>query len=271
MSLTLKDNINLNAKRVFSRIGLATAITIIIVNVLQILMYRILGTVVPNILSKNWFPYIAIAISYYLVGFPVFSLLVKSLPDGTKKECKKLSTLSIIKLILITYFLMYIINILTTLILTFIGSIAGLNTTNPLDSVILPNSWIWNLLFVGILSPIVEELMFRGVMLNKLRCYGDKIAIITTSLLFGLFHGNFHQFFYAAAIGALFAYVTLKTGNIIYSIILHVSINILGGVLPAILLLHDTNIIAVSLFGLAILIMTIIGFVLFVKNNLITW
>ena len=31
-------------------------------------------------------------------------------------------------------------------------------------------------------------------MLNKLRTYGDKIAIITTALLFGLFHENFHNF-----------------------------------------------------------------------------
>lgn len=266
MDFKLKDNTNLNARKVFSKIGLATAITIITVNVLQILMYKMLGTIAPEIISKSWFPYIAIAISFYFIGFPLFCLLVKSLPNGTKKESRKLSILGIIKFVLITYSIMYIINIFTVLALTFIGSIVGVNTANPLNSVILPNSWIWNLLFAGILSPIVEELMFRGVMLNKLRCYGDKIAILTTALLFGLFHGNFHQFFYAAAIGALFAYVTLKTSNIIYSIILHIAINILGGVLPAIILLYDINIVAVSLFGLAVLIMTIVGFILFIKN-----
>ena len=54
----------------------------------------------------------------------------------------------------------------------------------------------------------------------------DKVAIITTAILFGLFHANFSQFFYAVALGMIFAYVTLKTGTIKYSIILHIVVNI---------------------------------------------
>lgn len=266
MDLKSKNNTTLDAKKVFSKIGLATAITIITVNVLQILMYKILGTIAPEIISKSWFAYITIAVSFYLIGFPLFYLLVKNIPNGQKKESKKLSILGIIKLILITYSVMYIINLLTTLIITITGLILGNTITNPLNSVILPNSWIWNLVFAGILSPIIEELMFRGVMLNKLRCYGDKIAIITTAVLFGLFHGNFHQFFYTAAIGAVFAYITLKTGTIKYSIILHITINILGGVLPSILLSYGDNLLPTAIFGLGVIVMVIVGTVLFIKN-----
>ena len=47
-------------------------------------------------------------------------------------------------------------------------------------------------------------------MLNKIRMYGDKVAIITTAIMFGLFHANFSQFFYAVGLGVIFAYVTLK-------------------------------------------------------------
>ena len=77
--------------------------------------------------------------------------------------------------------------------------------------------------------------MFRGIMLNKIRIYGDKVAIITTAILFGLFHANFSQFFYAVALGLVFAYVTLKTRTIKYSIILHIAVNMVGSVImPAI-------------------------------------
>ena len=266
MDLKLKNNTNLEAKKVFSKIGLATAITIITVNVLQILMYKVLGAIAPEVISKSWFTYITIAVSFYLIGFPLFHLLVKNIPNGQKKESKNLSIFELIKFILITYAVMYIVNLFTIIVINIIGLISGNSMTNPLNSVILPNSWIWNLVFAGILSPIIEELMFRGIMLNKLRCYGDKIAIITTALLFGLFHGNFHQFFYATALGLVFAYVALKTGTIKYSIILHITINILGGVVPSILLSFGDNILPTAIFGLGVIVMVIVGTVLFIKS-----
>lgn len=265
MNLKLKRDTNLNATKVFSKIGLASAITTITVNILQILIYKILGIIAPEIISKSWFPYIGIIISFYLIGFPLFYLLVKNIPDGQKKESKKLSVLDIIKLILITYSVMYVVNFFTIILINIVSLMLGTGAENPLNSVILPNSWIWNLIFAGILSPIIEEVMFRGIMLNKLRCYGDKIAIITTALLFGLFHGNLHQFFYATAIGAIFGYVALKTGTIKYSIILHIGINILGGVLPAILLSYGGNLSSI-IFSVAILTMAIVGIILFIKN-----
>ena len=129
------------------------------------------------------------------------------------------------------------------------------------------SNWIWSLIFAGILSPIIEEMMFRGVMLNKLRRYGDKVAIITTAILFGLFHANFSQFFYAVALGMIFAYVALKTGTIKYSIILHIVVNIMGGVILPAAIGDGSNIVAVGCVGLALLAIVIIGLVLLIKNR----
>ena len=50
---------------------------------------------------------------------------------------------------------------------------------NPIANVVGTSNWIWSLIFAGILSPIVEEMLFRGIMLNKIRMYGDKVAIIS--------------------------------------------------------------------------------------------
>ena len=129
------------------------------------------------------------------------------------------------------------------------------------------SNWIWSLIFAGILSPIIEEMMFRGVMLNKLRRYGDKVAIITTAILFGLFHANFSQFFYAVALGMIFAYVALKTGTIKYSIILHIVVNIMGGVILPAAIGDGSNIVVAGCVGLVLLAIVIIGLVLLIKNR----
>lgn len=110
-------------------------------------------------------------------------------------------------------------------------------------------------------------MMFRGVMLNKLKRYGYKVAIITTAILFGLFHANFSQFFYAVALGMIFAYVALKTGTIKYSIILHIVVNIMGGVILPAAIGDGSNIVVAGCVGLALLAIVIIGLVLLIKNR----
>ena len=61
-----------------------------------------------------------------------------------------------------------------------------------------------------------------------------------SGLIFGLLHQNLYQFFYAFALGSLFAYVYIRTGRIRYTIILHGIVNFLGSVVaPAIVSLVD--------------------------------
>ena len=138
-----------------------------------------------------------------------------------------------------------------------IAVIKGSEVTNPLVNMLEGSNWIWSLIFAGILSPIIEEMMFRGVMLNKLSRYGDKVAIITTAILFGLFHANFSQFFYAVALGMIFAYVALKTGTIKYSIILHIVVNIMGGVILPAAIGDGSNIVVAGCVGLVLLVLLI--------------
>lgn len=85
-------------------------------------------------------------------------------------------------------------------------------------------------------APIVEEMLFRKVLIDRIRKYGEGTAIIISGLLFGLFHGNFTQFFYAAMLGMFFAYIYLRTGNILNTIFLHMSINSLSSLVAGTLL-----------------------------------
>ena len=254
---------NVNVKSVFSRVGLAAAVLGVVVNLVQMIIITIFNVVNPAFESNGWFGYLLVAVSFYLIGFPLCCLMLKSIPDGPKREEKSLTFGGFIKFFLISYFIMVLLNLFTMVFLEVVGRVKGADVVNPLEDVI-SNSSIWaTIIFAGILSPIIEEVLFRGVMLNKLRTYGDKIAIITTALLFGLFHQNFSQFFYAVGLGIVFAYVTLKTGTIKYSIGLHIMINMMGSVIGTSAL---SNITATMIFGGVVWVFVISGLVLFIKN-----
>ena len=259
--------VKVNNKKVFSKIGLATFVSMILVNIIQVAFFGIIGVVNQELLSAQWINYAGIAISFYLIGFPVFYLMIKKLPEEEKRESRTLGVFEVIKICVISYSLVYIVNFLTNLLMMLIAVFKGSEVINPLVNMLEGSNWIWSLIFAGILSPIIEEMMFRGVMLNKLRGYGDKIAIITTAVLFGLFHANFSQFFYAVVLGMIFAYVTLKTGTIKYSIILHIVVNIMGGVILPALIGDGSNIVVVGCVGVVLLAIVIVGLVLLVKNK----
>ena len=261
MNSELKTNVNV--KSVFSRVGLAAAVLGVVVNLAQMIIITIFNVVNPAFESNGWFRYLLIAVSFYLIGFPICCLILKSIPDGQKREEENLTFGGFIKFFLISYFIMVLLNLFTMGFLWVVGNFKESDVVNPLENVISNSSVLATIIFAGILSPIIEEVLFRGVMLNKLRTYGDKIAIITTALLFGLFHENFSQFFYAVGLGMIFAYVTLKTGTIKYSIGIHIMINMMGSVIGT-QVLNST--IATMIFGIVVWVFVIAGLILFIKD-----
>ena len=93
-----------------------------------------------------------------------------------------------------------------------------------------------NFLVVVICAPIMEELMFRKMIVDRTASYGEGVSVIFSGLLFGLFHGNLVQFAYAFLLGAFFGYIYIKTKNIVYPIILHMLINFLGSFVSSLLI-----------------------------------
>lgn len=78
--------------------------------------------------------------------------------------------------------------------------------------------------FVG---PLYEEILCRGLLLSAFSSYGKCFAIIMSSVLFALGHGNFTQLFQTFLLGLVLAYVTLETGSIKNAYILHLISNCL--------------------------------------------
>ena len=92
--------------------------------------------------------------------------------------------------------------------------------------------FIIQLIGLGIITPIAEELMFRGIIYNRLVFMaGAKRSLWLSALLFGFFHGNMIQGIYGFIIGYLLAYMYEKYGSLKAPILLHITMNITSVVL----------------------------------------
>ena len=83
----------------------------------------------------------------------------------------------------------------------------------------------WGYFAVGILTPIAEEMVFRGAILRTLlHAFGPRlrwVAIFASALLFGLIHGNQAQFAHALLIGIILGWLYCRTGSILPGVVLH--------------------------------------------------
>lgn len=77
-----------------------------------------------------------------------------------------------------------------------------------------------------VVAPIFEELIFRKLVLDRVGSFGQAPAVLCSALIFGLAHQNAGQFFLAFLLGLLFARIYLRTGKIVYTMLLHFMINL---------------------------------------------
>ena len=85
------------------------------------------------------------------------------------------------------------------------------------------------LMFIALViaAPILEELIFRGIMLDGLlRIYSPTKAVIVSSLLFGLIHLNPAQFVGGALVGGFMGWVYVHTRSVLATILIHAAFNL---------------------------------------------
>jgi len=121
-----------------------------------------------------------------------------------------------------------------------------------------------DIIYAICIAPILEEIVFRGVLMTYLKKYGIQTAIIVSSLFFGISHYNIYMIIPAFFIGVVLAYVSYKY-SIKYSILLHILLNIVANMSKIVFVLKGPKeifpllgIIFISLFVLC-LIFFIIG------------
>lgn len=91
-------------------------------------------------------------------------------------------------------------------------------------------SYIWTLIPVVIVGPIIEELLFRGLLIKTIsKILPESFAVIISAILFGVWHGILVQTVYTAVMGLIIGFVYIKTRSIIYPIIIHIGNNFING------------------------------------------
>ena len=109
-----------------------------------------------------------------------------------------------------------------------------------------------------IAAPILEEVFFRGLIFGRLnRAMPTVVAMIITSLLFGLMHGHPVWIIWAFCFGMIINYIRVQSGSIIPGLIIHMILNAIGVVA------NNTNILS-NLTMLHVILFIIIGALLLI-------
>lgn len=86
---------------------------------------------------------------------------------------------------------------------------------------------LFELLGSGLLIPIAEELLYRGVVYKRLRLLvGVWPAIVLSAVIFGAMHFNLVQFFYAGILGIMLAFLVERTGCVYMAALAHMGANV---------------------------------------------
>ena len=213
-------------RRTFSRLALGLCLGLLFAQ----LAPNMVTAIAPGF-NTNAHAFLLGSLSLVCFTLPLMLLLTLKLPTR-KPEKNSLSVGILLALVCISYAGMIAGNMVGILVNSVLspGSMSLVNdlTTSSEDLVELSITLL-------LMAPVFEELVFRKILVDKVLPYGEWPAILFAGITFGLFHGNLTQFFYATLLGVLLAYVYIRTGNILYNIVIHACINLLGGILPTLM------------------------------------
>ena len=227
-------------RRRFSRMGLALTAMIVSGNLVSALIHLLVSELAPHLVDTDWYMWTLSSVSMYLIAVPIMLMVAGRDKTAAAPEKHKLQAGHWMILLLMCFGLMQVGNYVANYLMLMVAGIKGEPVENTIATM-LQGSALWiNAIVTVLLAPIIEELIFRKLMIDRLGGFGEKTAMIFSALMFGLFHANLYQFFYAFLLGMLFAYVYIRTGKIGYTIGFHMVINFFGGVVaPLILRLLD--------------------------------
>ncbi len=260
-------------KKDFSSLGLRMLLAAVAIFGVQIVSQYVVLWIRPEWINDINIMLAATMIPMYAVGFPVAFFIMSRGKTTQISQKHSMKPFQVILAFLMSYALLMAGNIIGLCVTMGIGFIKGEPVVNNLAEVVGGgNIWI-SAIYMVILAPVFEEYLFRKLICAKALPYGQGMAIVISGLMFGLFHGNFNQFFYAFFLGCFFAFIYVKTGRLRYTIILHMMVNFMGSVVGGLLLQNvDLEQITVSgmvisaLYLLCVFAIVITGAVLLLAN-----
>ena len=121
----------------------------------------------------------------------------------------------------------------------------------------------------AIVPALVEEFACRGLILGSLKKYGEGFAIIASSVIFGMIHGNFEQIPFAFLIGLVLGFITVKSGSIWLSCFVHFFNNGISVVMSYLSDITSNDFISImyNVYLVAALMVGVLGFCLLSRGD----
>ncbi len=223
-------------KKFFSRLGGIYFCGTLITFAIQFVVFKILHNVVPQMMKNHDFVMLASSLAMYLLAMPMLAFMIQRMPREVLPK-HKMSVGKWITAFFMCYTLVYVTNLVGIFTTGILGLLKGEAVRNPIQDIAAGLSPLNTFFLMVVCAPIVEEYMFRKLLIDRTARYGEKTAMLLSGLMFALFHGNLNQFVYAFALGVFFGFIYVKTGKLIYTIALHAAVNFMGSI-PLILLLN---------------------------------
>lgn len=125
-------------------------------------------------------------------------------------------------------------------------------------------------LAIVVLAPIVEEILFRGILFNLIaRRKSTLFAMITSSIIFGFLHAE--TMVPTAVIGFVLCFIYHKTGNLYLAMGAHAFNNLIAFVMPLLLAQASETSALVSVLGVLLLLANGIITILFARYLIKNW
>lgn len=274
----MEANERYSLRRHYGRLGFALLAYYLVAAAAQFAVHYGILAWAPAIADTGWYLPALAFLPMYCIAFPGFLLLLpKAPPRELLPEKSGLPVKGFFLLLLMCFGILYPCNLLGRGLDWVVRSLlhrAGEATA--LDA-LAGGSETWAFVLAAvILGPIMEELTFRKLLIDRMRTIDKPSALLYSALAFGLFHANLVQFFYAFGVGLLFGAVYLRTGKVRYTIGLHMLVNFFGSAASLFLLEHvDLSdpfrsllpALGLIVYGLAIAAAAIAGIVMLVKHR----
>ncbi|WP_052318041.1 CPBP family intramembrane glutamic endopeptidase [Spirochaeta africana] len=130
---------------------------------------------------------------------------------------------------LLTYFL-------SVLFAVAINALPFMPDAYPAEELLalFPEPLLLRILLVGLLIPVVEEVIYRGIVLRRLAAiFSPRAAIVLSALVFGAIHWDSLQSLYTFAMGLAIGWLFLRTGSLQLAVLVHVVFNLYGVMMDA--------------------------------------
>jgi len=164
-----------------------------------------------------------------VITYAVWSFSKRESVFFDKRYDNKLNAKDIIHLVILALGLYFGVNIVITIIVPLFGGLqSSVTELNDMVYTMVGTDLVFSVLVIGILAPVAEELLIRGLVFNRLRFSGTiPFAVFTSALVFSMMHlPSIIQSIYTFGVGAVFAWAYYKYENILVPVILHVIYNL---------------------------------------------